>query len=153
MSDTFDLEQQLMDCWHIVDDIKVLEEAVLDKEQSHNDTGNVLIGLEYLYQLKFEKLFATFENHCKEYHQYRKFYELNQAPEIDILDSRIAKGGKETTKDEALKLALESREAAVMAERQRIVNLLMIQHEAAKGTHNYWHVAANLIQADVASDT
>ncbi len=47
----------------------------------------------------------------------------------------------------------ESREAAVMAERQRIVNLLMIQHEAAKGAHNYWHVAAHLIQADVASDT
>lgn len=41
----------------------------------------------------------------------------------------------------------------VMAERKRIVNLLMIQHEAAKGTHNYWHVAANLIQAEVASDT
>jgi hypothetical protein len=40
-----------------------------------------------------------------------------------------------------------------MAERQRIVNLLMIQHEAAKGAHNYWHVAAQLIQADVASDT
>ena len=42
---------------------------------------------------------------------------------------------------------------AVMAERQRIVNLLMIQHEAAKGAHNYWHVAAQLIQADVGSDT
>jgi hypothetical protein len=41
----------------------------------------------------------------------------------------------------------------VMAERQRIVNLLMIQHEAAKGVHNYWHVAANLIQAEVGSDT
>jgi hypothetical protein len=41
----------------------------------------------------------------------------------------------------------------VMAERQRIVNLLLIQHEAAKGSHNYWHVAAHLIQADVASDT
>jgi hypothetical protein len=41
----------------------------------------------------------------------------------------------------------------VMAERQRIVNLLMIQHEAAKGAHNYWHVAAQLIQADVVSDT
>ena len=47
----------------------------------------------------------------------------------------------------------ESREAAVRAERQRIVNLMMIQHEAAKGAHNYWQVAANLIQADVASDT
>lgn len=41
----------------------------------------------------------------------------------------------------------------VMAERQRIVNLLMIQHEMANGAHNYWHVAAQLIQADVASDT
>ena len=42
----------------------------------------------------------------------------------------------------------ESREAAVMAERQRIVNMLMIQHEAANGAHNYWHVAANLIKAE-----
>ena len=42
---------------------------------------------------------------------------------------------------------------AVLDERERIVNLLMIQHEAAKGAHNYWHVAAQLIQADVASDT
>lgn len=41
----------------------------------------------------------------------------------------------------------------VMAERQRIVNLLMVQHEAAKRAHNYWKVAAQLIQADVASDT
>jgi hypothetical protein len=41
----------------------------------------------------------------------------------------------------------------VMAERQRIVNLLMLQHEAAKDRHNYWLVAANLVQADVASDT
>jgi len=36
----------------------------------------------------------------------------------------------------------------VMAERQRIINLLMVQHEAAKGSHNYWHVAANLIKAE-----
>ena len=33
------------------------------------------------------------------------------------------------------------------------VALLMVQHEAAKGRHNSWHVAAQLIQADVASDT
>ena len=44
----------------------------------------------------------------------------------------------------------EAKDAAVRAERQRIVNLLMIQHEAANGAHNYWHVAAQLIQADVA---
>ena len=36
----------------------------------------------------------------------------------------------------------------VTEERQRIVNLLMIQHDAAKGAHNYWHVAASLIKAE-----
>ena len=31
---------------------------------------------------------------------------------------------------------------------EQIVNLLMIQHKAAAGRHNYYHVAANLIQAE-----
>ncbi len=37
---------------------------------------------------------------------------------------------------------------AVLDERKHIVNLLMIQHEAAKRQHNYWHVATNLIEAE-----
>ena len=41
----------------------------------------------------------------------------------------------------------------VIAERNRIVNLLLIQHEMAKDRHNYWKVAAELVQADVWSDT
>jgi hypothetical protein len=31
---------------------------------------------------------------------------------------------------------------------EQILNLLMIQHEAAAGDHNYYVVAANLIQAE-----
>lgn len=54
---------------------------------------------------------------------------------------------------EVMRELQEAQDAAVMAERQRIVNLLMIQHEAAQGRHNYWQVAAGLIQADVASNT
>ena len=34
----------------------------------------------------------------------------------------------------------------VAAERQRIVNLLMEQHEMAKDIHNYWKVAAEWVQ-------
>jgi hypothetical protein len=33
-----------------------------------------------------------------------------------------------------------------------VINLLMIQHEAAKGSHNYWHVAANLVKAEFLSE-
>ena len=31
---------------------------------------------------------------------------------------------------------------------EQIVDLLMIQHQAAAGDHNYWLVAANLIKAE-----
>jgi hypothetical protein len=29
-----------------------------------------------------------------------------------------------------------------------VISLLMIQHEAAKERHNYWHVAANLVRTE-----
>lgn len=29
-----------------------------------------------------------------------------------------------------------------------VIALLMTQHEVAQGSHNYWHVAANLVQAE-----
>lgn len=36
--------------------------------------------------------------------------------------------------------------SGIEAERSRVVNLFMILHEAAEGRHNYWQVAAQLIQ-------
>lgn len=61
--DRFDLEQQILDCWHIVDDIKILTESVCDHSPplTEDEIANVLIGMQHLYQLKFEKLFNTFE--------------------------------------------------------------------------------------------
>jgi hypothetical protein len=89
------------------------------------------------------------------------FSNTNDSTEI----LRITKDGvyanPDVTVDEAAKAVLDVMDSqikvlvqkAVIAERQRIVNLLMLQREAAKGAHNYWQVAAQLIQADVASDT
>ncbi len=55
----FDLEQEIMNCWHIVDDLQVL----LDKWDSTNEDEklNIIIGLSSLYQLKFDTMFRTFE--------------------------------------------------------------------------------------------
>lgn len=33
-----------------------------------------------------------------------------------------------------------------------VINLLMVQHEAAKSNHNYWHFAANLVRAEFLSE-
>ena len=89
----------------------------------------------------------------------RQALERPQTPD-DLLRQSEREGWRYAKECEAevkrLRQALEQPsdiEAAMLAERERIVDLLMIQHEAAKGAHNYWQVAANLIQADVASDT
>ena len=89
------------------------------------------------------------------------FHPGDRTKEVMRIDRHGVKVNPEYSVDEATRHVLNALTRhiehtvnhAVMAERQRIVNLLMIQHEAANGAHNYWHVAAQLIQADVASDT
>ena len=68
MSVRFDLEQQIMDCWHVVDDIHVLVNNVYDHNPplTEDQIGNILLGMEQLYQLKFEKLFELFEEYIRE---------------------------------------------------------------------------------------
>lgn len=59
----FDLEQQILDCWHVVDDLKILTESVCDNSPplTEDEITNILIGMEHLYQLKFQRLFRVFE--------------------------------------------------------------------------------------------
>jgi len=59
--DMFDLEQAILDNWHIVDDLKLLSESILEKDLTKDQISNILIGLEELYKLKFEKTIAIFE--------------------------------------------------------------------------------------------
>jgi len=57
----FDLEERIMHCWGIVDDLDYIAELVEDNDQ----VSNLVLGLKSLYQAKFEKLWETFENSIK----------------------------------------------------------------------------------------
>jgi hypothetical protein len=59
--DRFDFEEDVLRCWNVVDDLQVLNTAVLESTLSPDYISNVLVGLQQLYQLKFEKLWQTFE--------------------------------------------------------------------------------------------
>lgn len=60
--DRFDLESDIMNCWSIVEDIKELNRCMLDRRKMTDDEiSNYLLGLETIYQVKFERLFETFE--------------------------------------------------------------------------------------------
>jgi hypothetical protein len=67
MADRFDLEQQIMDCWRVVEDLKILSESICEHDDFDRDNvTNITIGLEKLYELKFDKLFHTFESVLRE---------------------------------------------------------------------------------------
>lgn len=55
--DRFDLEQKIMQCWNIIDDIKFLQ---ANKEKA--DFDKVLDGIVLLYSLKFDDMFSCFED-------------------------------------------------------------------------------------------
>jgi len=67
-----DLEQEIMNAWHVVDDIDLLHENVIETDMSRDEIANVLLGLESIYNMRFQKVFNMFEDLCKEYHAMRK---------------------------------------------------------------------------------
>ena len=68
----FDLEQEIMNAWHIIDDIQLLNENVMETDMSTDDIANALLSLESIYNMRFQKVFNIFEDLCKEYHVMRK---------------------------------------------------------------------------------
>lgn len=61
-----DLEQEIMNCWNVVDDIK----SYLKAEHLNDDrVMNFLIGMEELYQVKFENLWNVYERALDEYYE------------------------------------------------------------------------------------
>lgn len=59
--DRFDLEQNIMKCWNITDDINLVYKNVMESDMSTDDIANALLGLKTLYDMRFEELFNNFE--------------------------------------------------------------------------------------------
>lgn len=61
MTDRFELEEQIMDCWRVTDDLDVIAEKSMEREITPDELANLMIGLKQLYSMKFERMFNTFE--------------------------------------------------------------------------------------------
>ena len=51
--DRFELEQQMIDAWQIIDDIKLMHQM--------NANANDMVKLATVYDYKFKRMWATFE--------------------------------------------------------------------------------------------
>ena len=62
----FNLEQKILDCWGITDDLNDLNEGVIELGLTSDQISNTIEGIRSLYELKFQKCFELFEQYTKE---------------------------------------------------------------------------------------
>ena len=84
MKDRFDFEQDIFECWHIVDDLKQLYEMISNRDASTDDIANVLLGLQTLYDDRFQQLMESFECILKLYKEQK---EMNE--KLMTVDSKL----------------------------------------------------------------
>ena len=59
----YDLEPMILDCWKVCNDIDTVFKQIGDgaPEPTHDELMNTLMGINQLYEWKFEQLFEMFE--------------------------------------------------------------------------------------------
>lgn len=75
----FDLEQKIFECWHVTEDIEMVTSWFTDSPEwegmdpkVQDAMMNKYLAIKELYDMRFSKLWSTFENHAKQYHFYRR---------------------------------------------------------------------------------
>jgi len=61
-SNRFELEQDILNAWKITDDIEMVYSSILEKELDKDTICNALLGLHTIYEMRFERMWSTFEN-------------------------------------------------------------------------------------------
>lgn len=71
--DRFDLEEQIMKCWNVVDDVNDLYEHIGDSSEFVDippkyvdKVMNKLLGVKELYDMRFQKLWEVFDHMIKD---------------------------------------------------------------------------------------
>lgn len=72
--DIFDLEQEIMKAWNVVEDLKdgVHFLHSWPNENDEDKRDKLLLGMAALYQMRFERLWECFEDVAKDYHALRR---------------------------------------------------------------------------------
>lgn len=74
----YDLEEKIMAAWSVVDDIKLLAETQSNRKMTQDELENFLLGMQTIYNVKFDSLFAQYEKVLKEFYHSKKQSEPNR---------------------------------------------------------------------------
>jgi len=79
----FDLEQAVMNCWEIVDDLKLLRKTVPGLSAAE-EVQEQIQAIESVYQMRFDNMWMIFEELCAEHHKYRLMAEGGRGTRSDF---------------------------------------------------------------------
>ena len=68
----FDLEQAILRCWHICDDIEDMIAVIRQNDTLQEDIIQMLEGFRTVYHMRFERTFGIYEDVCHGLHQTRR---------------------------------------------------------------------------------
>lgn len=67
MTKLYDLEPMILDCWRVCNDLETVLRQIGDGERdlTEDELMNALMGMQQLYEWKFEQLFSKYEQVMK----------------------------------------------------------------------------------------
>ena len=98
MTALFDLEQGILRCWNITDDIGEILDDLESGHMEMHDAAEALRAYQKVYQRRFERCFAQFETFTGEVRDLRvrlKELEVDRKPEPKRQKRAKSKGQKE----------------------------------------------------------
>ncbi len=100
MSAQFDLEQDILRCWNVTDDIgEVLDDLESGVIEIH-EAAEVLRAYQRVYQRRFDRCFRSFEQHTREVWQLRNQVQDAQSNLDQPLKPRASMGKKGRSKQQ-----------------------------------------------------
>lgn len=66
------LEEQVMKCWDIVEDLNTVATGVLEHDWTADQTANAVLGMAELSNVKFDQLNQTLNELTEEYYELKK---------------------------------------------------------------------------------
>jgi hypothetical protein len=102
MSNMYEIEKSILDCWKVCNDLETVFIQIGDgeKEPSHDELMNTLMGMQQLYEWKFSQLFEAYENVLKLQRKGNKMTDDNWPLESDFTDVLWNNKIKEMTDEE-----------------------------------------------------
>lgn len=92
----FDLEQTLLNCWQVTDDVKDAAEYIsddpdfIDMPPEYADKiFNLLFGIEEVYKRRFQKCWGHFEDVAHEFHRRGRLAQLDREQALKEMFDKV----------------------------------------------------------------